>query len=739
MKHRLVLALLFGALFVRAGNLQEYNRAWLLLGQGRHAEAIDAAKAIITKNAGFFRAYRLIATASVEAHTPAASESYFRELSKSDTSNPWPYYGLGYSQQVQGKLTVARQHYENCVKRSKDAFWCYTELGSTFDDQRSLARALPAGPDFLCRMLARANSFAVARRLPEAIGLVRKSLTILENEPNVELNAFLHEQLANFLLLRNRDYGESLADLEFAFSAWTRLDDWEAQERVVEQILSALLQAGQYAAIPPWEEKFRGLIRERPSLRSESDFLGSLASVRLASGDPDGALTIRLKQKQLLESLDLRVDQLLLTIGSLYNRRGDFEAALKCYLQAWDLSTRDVDRAYVLRTIGVLYAGHGDYFKALEYGRRSIDLFRKLKMYLQAGAGQRNIAEVYALLGDFTEASRLVLDALDSARLRHDTGEEQGCRAALGELYSQMGRTQESLRELKVALVLSGHTSYVTARAETLLSLSGVYRQAGEMGQALDRAIDGLAAAKSIASPALEAQALIEVADLRMEIGEAPAASAGFDSALEIARKIDSPDLLIAAHRGLAELSLKGARYGNAVTHLEHSVDNLEAMRGTAPGAELRSAFVSQNWRVYEDLLFALSSMHDDRKAFDYSERGRARVFLDTLNDADAAKLRKQGSLPIWPRLNAKCGRRALSYLTMRSVIDAPICGLFPAIAPRCFGCLEDPKSQRRSRHIVTRFRRRRAPKITTIATKPDSCMNCCADPPQRSCGTHPR
>jgi CHAT domain-containing protein len=54
-------------------------------------------------------------------------------------------------------------------------------------------------------------------------------------------------------------------------------------------------------------------------------------------------------------------------------------------------------------------------------------------------------------------------------------------------------------------------------------------------------------------------------------------------------------------------------------------------VRGSAPGPELRSSFLSQNWRSYEDLVYVLATLHEDRKAFDYSERGRARAFLDVL------------------------------------------------------------------------------------------------------------
>jgi CHAT domain-containing protein len=48
---------------------------------------------------------------------------------------------------------------------------------------------------------------------------------------------------------------------------------------------------------------------------------------------------------------------------------------------------------------------------------------------------------------------------------------------------------------------------------------------------------------------------------------------------------------------------------------------------------------MAENWRAYEDLLFALREIHQEREAFDYSERGRARVLIDLIGGPNARTL----------------------------------------------------------------------------------------------------
>ena len=95
MIRRLLFVICATPAIAQATEMMDYNRAWMLWNEGRRAEAIEAAKAIIASDPKYYRAYNLIGEVSVEDRTPEAARADFRELARADAANPWPFYGLG--------------------------------------------------------------------------------------------------------------------------------------------------------------------------------------------------------------------------------------------------------------------------------------------------------------------------------------------------------------------------------------------------------------------------------------------------------------------------------------------------------------------------------------------------------------------------------------------------------------------------------------------------------------------
>ena len=642
MNARLVISILASASLCKAADLNDYNRAWHLYAQGRFVEAIHNAQSIISSDPNFFRPYELITKICSANERVCVGEQYFSNLADVDIGNPWPLLAIGQMREARSDRRAAQFSYAACVQRSADSLPCYEGLGRTSTSEKSLIKALPPGASNPLRLLALATFYRTSRRIPEAIEKLRLALSALEEPRNSEAGAMLQEAVALFLLSRNRDYLDALPYFETAYDYWIRVDDWDAQERLLHEIASTNMYAKHFDAV----ELLLPKLRERPWQQSltvsQAAVAGFVAAYRLALGDSEGALAAFLEEKSFIEPLGMRLDRILLPISALYDRRGDAEKALLSLKQAWAASSRKSDRAYTLRSIGVYYYRHGDYFKSLEYGKRSLELFQELGMPLQAGAGLRNLAEVYAAVGDFSQSVKLTNTALYSARLRNDAGEEQGSLSDLGNLHARMGNLGSAIRELRAALSLSPHTSYEAARIETLLSLSSVYRKAKDWQRSLNFANEGVKAARAIQSSEAEAHALITLGEIQLEAADMNKAASSFFSAGEIAKKISAPDSEIASYKGLAEIDLKASRYARAAENLKLAVELLEAVRSSTPGADLRSSLISQNWAIYNDLIYALSRQGEYRAAFDYAERSRARAFLDVLVKAGAGSSIKQ-------------------------------------------------------------------------------------------------
>jgi CHAT domain-containing protein len=121
------------------------------------------------------------------------------------------------------------------------------------------------------------------------------------------------------------------------------------------------------------------------------------------------------------------------------------------------------------------------------------------------------------------------------------------------------------------------------------------------------------------------------------------AAETRFTAALDAAERSGSPESVIATQSGLAEVYRGRGEFDQAFKSLSSAIDVIESLRARVPSPDLRATFVQDKAKVYENITDVLSVLHEqhpnhgyDRQAFLFSERGRARSFLDLLAESNA-------------------------------------------------------------------------------------------------------
>ena len=193
-------------LLAEAPHLAEYNRAWLLRNNGHYSEAIAAAKTIIAEDPIYYRAYALIARASIEASAPEDAQTFFEGLATVDRANPWPYYALGRLALDRGKQSDARKAFGECINRSVHAWSCYAKLGELSKTDSGLRSSLPRNADPLGTILAQSYFRRESRRFDDS-ELARKGLELARQRNDLELQAAFDELIGLSYWSMNRDYG----------------------------------------------------------------------------------------------------------------------------------------------------------------------------------------------------------------------------------------------------------------------------------------------------------------------------------------------------------------------------------------------------------------------------------------------------------------------------------------------------------------------------------------------------
>ena len=361
----------------------------------------------------------------------------------------------------------------------------------------------------------------------------------------------------------------------------------------------------------------------------------------------------------------------------------------------------------MLTMIAYIYNQLGQDQKAIEKYNESIPFFRAAGEKRGQATALLHLGLLYNTIGEFQKA----LDNFSqAATLFHDAGEQQGEALALstmGTLRLGLGKPEDALNYYNKALEVFRATGYREGQALILAAQAPLYNAAGQPEKAresLERALSVSRAAgyrhgEAIALSTLgllsnylhdvtkaieyneQALPLFQAEHDRM--GEAITlhalcvtylSSRNYEKGFDYCNQAQSA-LSKLGDRHTQAITLKHIAIGErnrgsldaAQTAIESSITILESLRTNVINPDLRLTYFANAQDAYEfyiDLLMRLHKMRPnegyDSKAFQASERARARYLLDTLKEANADI--RQGVDPallqrerdIQRRLNAK-------------------------------------------------------------------------------------
>src|SRR4030095_3877766 len=99
-------------------------------------------------------------------------------------------------------------------------------------------------------------------------------------------------------------------------------------------------------------------------------------------------------------------------------------------------------------------------------------------------------------------------------------------------------------------------------------------------------------------------------------------------------REVGDPQMLWPALHQLAIVYRDTNRKTEAIKYLKEAVDLFEKVRNEIQLPEQKYGYLEDKLEVYEDLLQLLLSEENISEAFEYTQRSKARAFLDLLAES---------------------------------------------------------------------------------------------------------
>jgi CHAT domain-containing protein/predicted negative regulator of RcsB-dependent stress response len=635
--------------------MAEYNRARILLGERREAEALDILKGIIAKDKTFHRACSLFGE---RAQTMAAErERTLRGILERDPGNACARYGLAWMARDPERAAVEARA---CVNTDPGFVPCYMHLfpgnssGLPPEKVRTLARAHRAllldllkrhpelpGPRAGLGVAAMAGShygearqhFLSAVNLARAAGDVDHEAFLLNRVPGLTGNPRTNPpELVRRALALQEQLGDHFGRIE-------TLGDLGATYGYMGNHEEALRYANLAVR----------LAREGKDSSIEAATLLRLGSVQSELGLIEPAL------ESLAASIAIYRDRgwpgeeerPLRTRAEVLVAAGRYDEALEAFHTARELARQRKDgynEAFNLRGIGTVYEQRGDYLRSLDYHVQSVRLFNQVKQLHPAGAGLGMIGDLYLKLGDYPRAREHYQRSLATATTFNDPSEQQHLLFNLGKLHLENQQPLVARRYFLKAVGLAPLVRFWPWAVHSWIGLGQSRARLGERHTAMEDLRRALDLSRQTGWKALEGAALVALGETQLGGGEVSAAQEQFQRAAEIAAHFRIAELGWQSSLGLGKTAELAGDDRQALERFRRAVEEIESARGRVQVAEYKAGFLGARLEAYDRLVAGLARLHEDREAFHYSERRRARAFLDTLAAGSPAALTEEQS-----------------------------------------------------------------------------------------------
>ncbi len=433
------------------------------------------------------------------------------------------------------------------------------------------------------------------------------------------------------------DYAKAIDHFNRAIAIAQEVHDGQLEGAALNNLSLVYDEKGEYKQSLEQYQKALALHRAGKYREGESDALGNIGGVYLLLGHYSDAIDYYHQALTLDEDLDRKPAESL-DLGNL--------AICQAAIGQLDESIKTFNRALTLANSSGLKKEEADWRKGrastlLRLGKfdEALQEYRTaLASYERAGL-KRELVEalyddgyVHLMLGDRRSAEHSFQRAIQVSK---QISFSRGVLISTLALADVAWRSGDLTKAMASANEVVERARRLEDRVDTvsgLLVLSQSLRDEGNTKKALSRASEAVSLAQQSGAKLLEAQALDTEADILLKLGRTEDALQSLSSARDLLA--NTGDTALPWHvdylQAQALESLK--RDEDAVAAYRRSIISIENIRGSISEDRFRTGFLQDKEKVYIALVRLLLRMGRVGEAFQYSERLRARGYLDLIN-----------------------------------------------------------------------------------------------------------
>jgi CHAT domain-containing protein/tetratricopeptide (TPR) repeat protein len=345
-----------------------------------------------------------------------------------------------------------------------------------------------------------------------------------------------------------------------------------------------------------------------------------------------------------------------------------FEAALAAYESA----RRPSRQASCLRRMAATHLTRGEYPAGIKRLHRARELALAAGDVREASFCLEHLGSASRDLGDDDLALAQWHAALEEGGREWPPDWRMGTLENIGAAEAARGNWDAALGAFGRALDEAARTQSRHGEPSLLRRIAECLRDSGEPARARERFEESVAAARELGLPPEEVASLVELGRLHTSAGRLGEAERALAGAAELIAGSDSPALEIAALSARAALARARGDLAGALSWLDEAIDAADRIRWRSRGAtSIRESAFGRHEELWSSAIEILEERYratgDEafaRRAFEVSQRARARSLLDLLAETElslradpAYRDREAALLAELARLDALGGR----------------------------------------------------------------------------------
>lgn len=321
--------------------------------------------------------------------------------------------------------------------------------------------------------------------------------------------------------------------------------------------------------------------------------------------------------------------------GNIYFYLGYYDKALKEYEKALQLAneTKNVRlNIALIMNSGLIYSKIGNYSKALKNFRKAMEELKYDNSDLLERLIHNYTANVYYKLGDYETSSKIYDIALQKSISAKDINMQASILKNIGINWLMQNDYRKAEKYLQQTLKIRANMKSVNRYIETLNSLAFINLKSGDIRKALKYLEKSLPLARQSENPFILADCLNMLGESYMKLKDFQRASDYLNESLQICENINNQYLSYCAYRNNGSNFKLQKRFRQSEKQFLNAINLIEKVRAGIEETDLKGSYLSIIKPIYEEMiLLQILNFNDHISALEFSERSRARAFLDML------------------------------------------------------------------------------------------------------------